>query len=299
MDERQNDRRSLIMLAASLAIVGTIGFFRRSIAVSSPMLAFFRGLIGAAALVPVAALRRGGRGRRPGPRQIAGLAVNGACIGINWILLFEAYNYTTVARATLSYYMQPTLLMLLSPLVFGEKLTRRKLACALAALMGMALVSGVLEEAGGGARELKGIALGLGAACFYTLVIILNKKISGVDVYWKTVIQLFSAAAALTPYLIWTGGFAALAPDARTVALILVVGLIHTAFAYALYFGSMDGLRAQTISALGYIDPVVAMFVSAALLREPLTGAALAGAALILGAAVVSERKAGTDAGGK
>ena len=55
------------------------------------------------------------------------LILSGALIGFNWILLFEAYNYTTVATATLCYYMQPTIVILLSPLFFRERLTAKKL----------------------------------------------------------------------------------------------------------------------------------------------------------------------------
>ena len=96
----------------------------------------------------------------------------------------------------------------------------------------------------------------------YSLVIILNKKISDVDAYQKTIIQLVSSAVALIPYLLVTGGFKDVVFNVNLVLLLLVVGIIHTGVVYALYFGSMSGLKAQTISTLSYIDPVVAMIMS-------------------------------------
>lgn len=285
-----NDKKSTIMMIASLLIVGTIGVFRRFIPLSSALLAFCRGIIGAAALLAFTVLTGRGRWQRVPARKLAGMIVNGAFLGLNWMLLFEAFNHTSIAKATLAYYMQPTILLMLSPLLFHERLTPRKLVCAALALAGMVLVSGVVESGEAAASDLRGILYGLGAACFYALVIILNKKIEGVDAYQKTVIQLASSAAALLPYLLANRAFSGVTVDAKTAALVLVVGVVHTGVTYALYFGSMSGLRAQTISALSYIDPVAAMIVSALVLGEGLSAPGLIGAALIIGSAIAGER---------
>lgn len=289
MDTQKNDRASLVMMIVSMLIVGSIGLFRRMLPLPSAVLAFFRGLIGSASLGAFLLLRRRcGLSKLPG-RLLAGLALNGVFLAVNWILLFEAFNDTTIARATLCYYLQPTIVILLSPLVFGERLSRKKLLCAATALLGMVPVSGPVFTYGGGTRELRGVLLALGAACFYALVVILNKKLGGADACERTLVQLFSAALALLPYLLAARAFSGLTFDTRTVLLLLVVGVVHTGFVYALYFGSMVGLRAQTISMLSYIDPITALLISGVLLREPVSPAALAGAVLILGSALVSE----------
>jgi drug/metabolite transporter (DMT)-like permease len=72
---------------------------------------------------------------------------------------------------------------------------------------------------------------------------------------------------------------------------VVIVGIVHTGFAYVLYFGSMDGLKAQSIAMLSYIDPVTALLLSALVLREPLTAAGAAGAIMILLSAVISEKR--------
>lgn len=277
------------MLISSLVIVGTIGIFRRYIPLSSPLLAFFRGIIGAAALLIFVLLRKRTALQKIPGKLLAGLVINGAFLGINWILLFEAYTYTTIAKATLCYYLQPTIVLLLSPVLFGEKLTAKKLLCAAVSFAGMVMVSGLISANGTPAGDIRGVLFGLGAACFYSLVVILNKKITGVDAYEKTIIQLFSAAAVLLPYLMMTGEFNGIAFDIQTLLPVLVVGIIHTGLVYALYFGSMDGLKAQTISVLSYIDPVVAMIVSALILREGMTLSGIIGAVLIIGSMVISE----------
>ena len=189
------------------------------------------------------------------------------------------------------YYMQLTIVILLSPLVSQERLTARRLLCALAAIVGMVFVSGVLDSGGARSGDLSGILFGLGAAVLYATVAILNKKVVLDDVHEKTIVQLAAAAAVLIPYLLATEALSRLSLDAVAVVMVLLVGIVHTGFAYALYFGSMEGLHAQTISAMSYIDPVTAMVVSAAVLGEKMTAAGVAGAVLIIGSAIIGERK--------
>lgn len=293
MEPQANKKASYIMLISSMLIVGTIGIFRRYIPLSSALLAFFRGVIGGTVLCIFAAVGKRGHWQSIERKKLLLLVVSGAFLGINWILLFEAYNYTTIAKATLCYYLQPTIVLLLSPLLFNERLTAKKMICAASALAGMILVSGA---AGGGPsqlHEIRGIVFGLGAACFYSAVVILNKKMGHVPLYEKTIVQLFSAAVILIPYLLAVGDPGSIVFDADMIILLLIVGVIYTGVVYGLYFGSMDGLRAQTISMLSYLDPMVAMAVSAFVLREPLSTGGIMGAVMILGSALVSEYEPG------
>ena len=289
MKREESSLNSYLMLISAMLLYGTIGVFRRYIPLSSGMLAFSRGLLGSLFLWGLVRLRGRGRAEWIGRKDLLLLALTGALIGANWMLLFEAYNHTTVATATMCYYMQPTLVILLSPLVLRERLTARRLACAGAAVAGMAFVSGVADGGGISARDLSGVAFGLGAAALYATVILLNKRVQVEDAYKKTAIQLTAATVALAPYVLLTEDFAAIRLDARAAVLVLIVGIVHTGVAYAMYFGSMKRLRAQTIALLSYIDPVFALLLSAAVLHEPITPLGVLGAALIIGSALVGE----------
>lgn len=307
MSAETNRPGALLMLASSMLIFGTIGLFRRYIPLSSGLLAFSRGILGAVFLGLFLIIRRlseqrcktGNDGdiqesRTPAcelPLRILFLLIlSGALIGVNWILLFEAYNYTTVATATLCYYMQPTIVILLSPLFFHERLTAKKLVCAFLAVLGMFLVSGAAGEGIPQGDASRGILCGLGAAALYASVVIMNKCIRNIDPYLKTILQLASASVCLLPYLAVTGQLSYVKLDSFSFLMLLVVGIVHTGIAYTLYFGSTDGLRAQTIALFSYIDPVSALFISVLFLHEPMGAAGLAGAVLILGAAFAAER---------
>ena len=280
--------KSYIALVASMLMFGTLGIVRRYIPLSSAMLAMCRGVLGSVFLL-FFVLVRGGKLKLPERRTALRLVLTGAIMGLNWMLLFEAYNYTTVAAATMCYYMQPTIVILLSPLVFRERLGAKRLACAGAAIVGMLFVSGVLSGDAGQMQDIRGIIFGLGAAVFYATVIILNKKVVVEDIYAKTIIQLAGAALVMIPYVLITEGVPELALTPADIGLVLLVGVVHTGVTYALYFGSMQRLRAQTVAVLSYIDPVFALLLSAAVLHESLTPLGIVGAVLIIGSAIISE----------
>ena len=288
MTVKANDRRSMGMFISSMLIFGTIGVFRRYIPLSSAMLAFARGLLGGLFLLAFVRMKKHDVPAKLPLPVLLKLTATGAMIGINWILLFEAYNHTTVAVATLCYYMQPTIVMLLSPVIFRERLTGKKAVCAAVAIIGMVLVSGVIGEGGRQGGSFRGVLLGLGAASFYSAVVIMNKKLTGIDTYQRTTVQLLSAGLVMLPYLLLTGGFNGEGFSVSSTVLLLVVGIVHTGIAYALYFGSMDGLNVQTIAVFSYIDPVSALLFSALLLREPLSILNILGAIMIIGSAMIS-----------
>ena len=275
-----------LKILISMAIFGTVGIFVRFIPMASAAIAFCRGVLGCAFLLILMALT----GKKPNLGDIKRngwiLALSGAAIGINWILLFEAYRYTTVAIATICYYLAPAFVTLASPLV-GEKLSGKKLGCIGVALVGMVFGSGVLQANQSG--NFLGVLLGLGAAVFYASVILMNKKISPISAYDKTLCQLGAASLVIAPYLLLTGGMDFSQMTGLGWGMLLVVGIVHTGIAYALYFGGIRDVNAQTAAILSYLDPVLSILLSAWILRERLDVFSVIGAVLILGSALYSE----------
>lgn len=286
---KENHKLSVAAIVTSMVIFGTIGIFRRYIPLPSEVLAFARGVMGSVFLLIVLKVTGRSFDVRAAGRSIWLLALTGAMIGLNWILLFEAYNYTSVAVATLCYYMQPVIVILVSPLLLKERFTIRKCICVIVSLTGMVFVSGILNDADRNPGSFRGILLGLGAAALYACVVLLNKKITGVPVYEKTIIQLSCAAIVIIPYMIAVGTLKNYSLEPGQTAALITVGILHTGIAYAIYFGAIEHLPAQTSALLSYIDPVTAVLLSAGLLHEPLTGLTVLGAVLILGSAMASE----------
>lgn len=288
---KENHNNTLLMLISSMLIFGTIGVFRRYIPLSSSMLACARGFLGGSFIL-ICSLFKGRKMKfNYSRKQILLMCVTGMVLGTNWILLFEAYNYTSIAVATICYYMEPTIVILLSPLLFKEKLTIKKICCVIVSIVGIGLVCGITNVSDIGISDIKGILFGLGAAVLYSTVVILNKKNPIEDPYGKTTIQLFSAAIILVPYLLLTENFGTISLDITAVVMIFLVGIIHTGLAYALYFGSMNGLSSQTVAIMSYIDPIFAIILSSVFLKEEMTAFNVMGAIMVIGVAVFSEIK--------
>ena len=203
-------------------------------------------------------------------------------MGFNWILLFEAYRYTTVSTATLCYYFAPVIVTALSPILFGERLTRRQVLCLLMAALGLALITGQ-EGAGSAGGDRTGILFGLGAASFYAAVILMNKYIRNMDGIERTFLQFLSAAVTLVPYVAFSGGVSLDGMNGIGWLCLLTVGIVHTGMTYCLYFSSLKALPGQKAAILSYIDPLVAVIVSVTFLSEPLTLRQALGGMLILG----------------
>ena len=279
--------RPRLMLIASMAIFGTLGLFVRNIPVSSGELALYRAamavtLIGVFLLVtrqkiPFAKIKK----------EVVLLFLSGAAIGINWILLFEAYKYTTVSVATLSYYFAPVIVTVVCPFLFKEKLTGKQLLCFLMSTLGLVLITGIGDVGKG--SDLMGILLGLGAAVFYASVVLLNKFIKNVDGIHRTFLQFLSATVVLLPYVLATGSITLGKLTGIGWGNLLLVGLLHTGVTYCLYFSALKELPGQKAAILSYIDPLVAVLISVTVLGETMTLWQVIGGVLILGFALWNE----------
>ena len=271
----------------AMTIFGTIGLFVKFIELPSTVIALSRGALGTLFLLLVLKLLKRRINTATVKSNFKHLVIAGVALGLNWIFLFEAYRLTSVATATLAYYMAPIILILLSPILLHERVPLGKWFCVICALFGMSLISGVWE--GSESVALDGITMGLIAACFYAVVVINNKFLKGLNPYDSSIVQLAVAAIVLFPYVLFTVDFSVLKPDITTIGLTLTVGILHTGVAYWLYFSALPKLEAARIAIFSYIDPAIAILLSVFVLMEPMTTTGVIGAVLILGAALASE----------
>jgi len=285
----KQNTKALLSLLVSMVLFGTIGIFVPAIPLASSTVAMVRGIVGAAVLALWQALRGKKLQIKLPARQFLLLAASGAAIGLNWILLFESYRFTSVATATLCYYLSPTIVIFAAAALFGEKLGAKKLLCAALALIGMVFVAGLPQSGMPAGSEAKGILLALGAAVLYASVVLLNKKLGAVAAETRTLLQLGFAGLVLLPYCAASGALQFSAMTPASWAVLALVGVVHTGLCYLLYFSAVGELPAQTAALMSYIDPVTAVLLSVTVLRQPMDGWAMLGAALIIGAAMASE----------
>lgn len=280
--------KARLMIILSMAIFGTIGLFVRNIPISSAEVALWRAVLAAALIISFLALRHETIPFRQIWKEVPFLILSGVAMGFNWILLFEAYKYTTVSLATLSYYFAPVIVTAVSPLLFKEKITKLQIICFAMSTLGIILITGIGDMSGSGTHG-KGILLGLGAAVLYACVVLTNKFIKHVSGIHRTLLQFLAAIAVLIPYVFMTGGvsFAGMTPAGW--GCLLVVGLVHTGITYCMYFSALRDLPGQEAAILSYVDPLVAVALSVLVLHEAMTPVQMLGGVLILGFTLVNE----------
>lgn len=278
-------------IVTAMLIFGSIGAFVRNINLSSSEIAFLRAVIGSLFLIGASFFVRQKSSKQAIKENLLLLIISGAAIGFNWILLFQAYKYTTISNATLSYYFAPIFVTVLAPFVLKEKLTFVKAGCVVTALVGMFLIANVGGGSSNGSyNHFVGILYGLSAAVLYASVILMNKFIKNLSGFETTLIQLMAAAVVLLPYVIIVDHMDFSGLTSNSIIFLLIVCIIHTGIAYFLYFASMKELKGQTIAILSYIDPISAVIIAAIFLGEGISLIQIIGGILILGSTLLSDR---------
>lgn len=289
MYQTNDAKHAKVTIAVSMAIWGTVGIFVKWLPFPSSVIAMVRAFVGTIFLLLSAAVSRKTLSVDAIRKNIKLLLLSGSAIGINWILLFESYRYTTVPIATLCYYLSPVFVTLLSPIVLKEKLTALKLVCVAAALGGMVLISGIFQGTASMDGDFLGILLASGAAVLYASVVLMNKFLKEIPANDSTVVQLGAAAMITLPYVLLTEDVSAIRLEISAVCLLLFVGIVHTGIAYRMYFSAVPYVDGQSIALLSYADPAVTILLSAIVLGESLDIYGMLGAVLILGSTLAGE----------
>jgi len=279
-----------IQFVLSMIIFGTMGLIVRYIDLSSSETALLSSSIGCLFLIVVLFMRKRTITWKLVKANGCILFFSGIALGGNWMFLYQAYDHTTLTNATLGYYFAPIFVMILSPFILKEQLPVKKIICIGIAIIGMLMIVGNGVSASG-TEDLLGIFFGLLAAACYAALMLLNKFIRLMGRLEITIIQLGITASLLLPYVFLTEGFGVFEVSKSSVPFIIILGIVNTGIGFWLFFSGMDKLKGQSIAMLSYVDPFVAILISAVILREHMTIVQILGGALLLGSTFISENK--------
>lgn len=280
--------KSKIQFILSMIIFGTIGLVVRYIDLSSSERALLSSFIGCLFLTLIFFIMKKKFSWNLVKSNALFLFLSGIALGGNWIFLYRSYDHTTVANATLGYYFAPVLVMILSPFVLREQLSIKKIGCIITAIIGILLIAGEGVSASK-SEDILGLSYGLIAAAFYATLMLLNKFIQELGKLELTIIQLGTTALLLTPYVFFTEGFGVFEAPSSSIPFILILGVINTGIGFWLFFLGMEKVKGQSVAMLSYVDPFVAILISAIILQEQMTFIQILGGALLLGSTFVSE----------
>lgn len=281
--------KSKMFFILSMVIFGTLGVFVRYIDLASSEIALLRGFIGSLFLLTIIYFTKQKISWYTIKNNVAVLLLSSFALGCNWIFLFQAFKYTTIANAALSYYFAPVFVIIMSPIVLKEKITLKKAVCTAIAVLGMFFI---VQNRGGNDAEynhLLGILNALIAAAFYATLMLTNKFIKNMNGLETTLLQVSLATIMLLPYVFITEGVNLFLIRGLSVVYIIILGVIHTGVGFYLFFSGMKGLKGQSIAALSYIDPVTSLFASFIVFGENIIALQIIGAVLLLGSTFISE----------
>lgn len=282
--------QSKIQFILSMIIFGTIGLVVRKIDLSSSERALLSSLIGCLFLTVLFFMMKKKISWHSMKSNASILLFSSIALGGNWIFLYQSYDHTTIANATLGYYFAPVFVMILSPIILKEQLSLKKVVCIMVAIMGLVLIVGEGLSASK-TEDLLGLFYGLVAAAFYAALLLLNKFIKGMEKLELTIIQLGTTAILLMPYVFLTSGFGMFNVSSASIPFIFILGIFNTGIGFWLFFSGMEKLKGQSIAMLSYVDPFVAILISALVLQEQMTMLQMLGGALLLASTFMSEIK--------
>lgn len=280
---------SKLKIIIAMFIWGTLGVFVKGIQLSSIEIALFRSIIGSGFLVLLGLIKKEEFDKKAFKENLVLLIFSGIALGMNWVLLFQSYKNTTIANSTLSYYMAPIFIVILSAVIFKEKISFKKIISIMGAMVGLILILNNGNENTIDYNHAKGILYGLSAATLYATVVILNKSIKGLSSFMITIIQLLISTIIMLSMNLFTETLEIATVDMKSLILLGIIGILHTGIAYLLYFSSIRDVEGQSIAILSYVDPIVALIVSTIFLGEIMGILQILGGILILGSAYLSE----------
>ena len=278
-------KASYLKYIFALLLFGSNGIVASLIHLSSYEIVLLRTLIGCLLLIAIFFIAREKLTFYKYKTQSIFLAVSGIAMGTSWIFLYEAYDEIGVSLASLAYYCGPVIVMILSPFLFGEKLTRIKVCSFLVVLVGIFLVNGTAFENG---VSVWGLACGLLSAVCYSLMVMFNKKAKDITGLENSMLQLFVAFLTAAIFVGINQGYR-MEIDTQSIIPILVLGLLNTGIGCYFYFSSIGKLPVQTVAICGYLEPLSAVVFSVILLKETMLPIQIIGAVLIIGGAILGE----------
>lgn len=289
MKEKTLQNAALIKYVAGLLLFGLNGIIAGKIALSSYEIVFLRTGIGSLFLIAVFYLAGNRLNlKADNKKELLYLILSGVSMGAGWIVLYEAYQRIGVSLSSIAYYCGPVIVMVLTPVLFRQKLTAKQVACFAVVLVGIvfANIRGFTDAT----MDTFGIVCGLLSAVFHALMVIFTMKAPSITGNKNSMIQLVVSFLTVAVYALFKGGMLLPATPTQWIW-IVVLGVLNTGFGCYLYFSSIARLPVQTVSILGYLEPLSAVVFALILLHEPMTTPEAVGAVLILAGSILSERK--------
>ena len=269
----------------ALLLFGSNGIIASHIQLTSMEIVLYRTFIGSLFLILIFLSTKKHWTFHKQKKQFLSLLLSGISMGLSWLFLYEAYKHIGVSISSLLYYCGPIIVIALAPIIFREKLHPKKLLGFLCVFVGIIFVNGKLFATG---NHYFGIFCGVMSAIMYSLMVIFNKKAKNISGLENSLLQLTISFITVAVITLLRGNFSFHIPQSSILPL-LILGIINTGFGCYLYFSKLEKLPVQSVSVLGYLEPLSAVIMSVVFLKETMSASQIIGALLVLSGTIYSE----------
>ena len=226
-------------------------------------------------------------GHAPPPHRLAFMAL-GVLLAVHWVTFFHAIQLSTVAIGLLTYATFPIFTALLEPFLPGERFEGGTLVAAAVSLAGIALV---VPSADLSDPFTRGAAWGVVSGATFAVLSLANRVwVRSTSAARLAFHQDLWAAVALLPFL----AAATRWPTPTEWVALIVLGVVLTAGAHALFIFGLRGVSAGRASVIASLEPVYGVALAVLLLGERPEARTLAGGLVVLAAAAWVSRPART-----
>jgi drug/metabolite transporter (DMT)-like permease len=275
---------ALAALHLAVALFGFAGLFGKWIPWDPVAIVLGRTVVAAVVLAAVVRLREGSLAR-----PAWAVVPNGAILALHWVAFFAAIQASTVAIGLLGYASFPLFVPFLERWLLGVPLQRRALLDGALVAAGLVLL---VPEFSWASHAVRGLAWGLLSGFTFALLAVRTRGLRPAQpaatlALWQNAV----AALCVAPVVVAHGGAGA-AVTWQAAGLVVLLGIFCTALAHTLFAASLARLAAATASVVAALEPVYGIALAAALLHEIPDGRTLAGAALLVAAAIAASRRA-------
>lgn len=268
-----------LLMISSMIIWGSVGIFVRYIDQPPEVIVFFRVFI---AFIVLGILKftkkKDNISNKLSLKEYLILSMSGLFIALNWFFFFRAIKVTTIASATMSYYVAPVIVTILSVFLLKESINKKTLIAVGLSFSGIILMT-LMGSQKGSNFSIVGVGYGLIAAFFYALVTISVKKLKDVPSHKICLFQMGISSLIFFPAIKNMKRF-----NTLSLILMIIVGIIHTCIALNLYFEGIKRIKVQHVGVLSYIDPLGAVILGGIFFNEMPGVSTIIGGGMILSA---------------
>lgn len=278
-------RKYEILFLFATIIFGTSGVISRFINLSSFFLVASRGIIASIFIFLFIYIS----GKRINFISIKNnyqrLLISGVLLGLMWIFLYSGYQYS-VSITCLINNMAPIFVIILSSIIYKDKLSSKQIMCVAFVLIGVLLVSGIFE--GEMIADGHSFIYGFLSLLCFCFNVIINKSFKDVEPLDRTLVQIFISSIVALIFAIIAKQIPS-SIDKTSLIFLIILGCLNTAIAYILYYSSIITLPAYKIAIIGYLEPVISIVLGVLVLHEKMTLLGTIGSIVIIVSTCLSE----------